>query len=100
MPEALSILLPFLRGVLPVRAAVDAPLAAAVEEVAEEDGGVRVELALEEGVDALQVEVCVEDCEGGEGPGAAGVGVRVDELRVGYEGYVVGVRFFGLVSKC
>ena len=96
MPEALAVILPLLRRVLPVGAAIDAPFATAIEEVAEEDCAVGVEVALEEGIDALEVEIGVEDSEGGEGPGAARVGVRIYELGIGYEGDVVWVGFLRL----
>jgi hypothetical protein len=61
------------------------PFAAAVEEVAEEEDGVGCEAGLEGFVGAAEVVVCVLLGEGAQRPGPAGVGVWVDELRVGYE---------------
>ncbi len=65
------------------------PLPAAVKQIAEEEDAVRVELPLQLVVGAAEVVVGDEHRQRVERPRAAGVRVRVDELRVGDEGDAV-----------
>jgi hypothetical protein len=67
------------------------PLAPAIKQVAQEEDGVRVQNSLQARIGAAQVQIGVLVCERIERPRAAGVRVRVYELRVGDEDESVGV---------
>lgn len=72
------------------------PFAAAVEEIAEEEDAVRVQVALEGFVAMAEVVVGDGDGQRINRPGAARVRVRIDELGVGDEDEVVRLRSLGL----
>ena len=87
-------------GVRPLRIvevpAGSLPLSPAVEEIAEEDHRVRMEVFLELSVGSPHVVVRDQDRQGGEGPRPARVGVRVDQLGVRNEDEVVRLGAFWL----
>ena len=67
------------------------PFAPAVKQVAQEEYSIGIQNGLQARVCTAQIEVGVLVCERVDGPRAARVSVRIDELRVGDEDESVGV---------
>ena len=72
------------------------PLPPTVKQVAEKEECVRVQLLLQLAVGSAEIVVRDEDGKGIERPGAAGIGMGIDELGIGDEDEVMRLRSGGL----
>lgn len=75
------------------------PFPSTVEEIAEEEERVGGQPGLQGPVGPEEVVVCDYGREGREGPGTAGVAVRIDDLGIGYEYQAMRMRTSGLLYR-